>query len=93
MATIPVDKRLFHRKLRGPRGEKPEPKPEMTPDEMKVAEKALETAEKSVYEASKWLFNLSVAVKDPSPAQVEIFRGRVIDLRDEVEKMRLMFFR
>jgi len=65
----------------------------MTPDEVKVAEKALETAEKAVYEASKWLLNLSIAIKNPSPDQAEILRGRVTELRDEVEKMRSMFLR
>jgi hypothetical protein len=35
----------------------------MTEDEMKVAEKALETAEKACHEASKWLLNLSLAIK------------------------------
>jgi hypothetical protein len=63
----------------------------MTADEMKVAEKALETAEKACHEASKWLFNLSVAIRNPSPEQVEMFRGRVIELRDEVEHMRSTF--
>jgi hypothetical protein len=66
---------------------------EMSPDEVKVAEKALETAEKACYEASKWLLNLSLAIKNPSPDQAEIFRERVRDLRDEVERMRSIFLR
>jgi hypothetical protein len=65
----------------------------MTADEMKVVEKALETAEKACYEASKWLLNLSLAITNPSEKQAEIFRGRVTELRDEVEKIRLMFLR
>jgi hypothetical protein len=56
------------------------------PDEMKVAEKAC-------YEASRCLLNLSLAIKTPSPEQAEIFRGRVTDLRDEVERMRSIFLR
>jgi hypothetical protein len=66
---------------------------EMTADQMRVAEKALDDAEKAVYEASKWLLNLSITVKNPSAEQAEIFRGRVTELRDEVERMRLMFLR
>jgi hypothetical protein len=73
--------------------EEPEPQPEMTADEMMVAEKALDDDEKVVYEASKWLLNLSIAVKDPSPAQADILRERVRGLRDEVENMRSIFFR
>ena len=71
----------------------PEREPEMTPDQMKVAEQTLDTAEKACYEASKWLLNLSLAIKNPSPQQAEIFRGRVTDLRDEVERMRSIFLR
>jgi hypothetical protein len=71
------DTRTFHHKLRAPKGEKPEPKPEMTADEMIVAEKALDAAGKACYEASKWLLNLSIAVKDPSPDQADIFREHV----------------
>jgi len=56
-----------------------------------VAETALATTDSAIYEASKWLLNLSLAVKNPFPAQVELFRGRVTALRDEVERMRLMF--
>ena len=48
MATILVDKRSFHRKLRAPKPKEPEKEPEMTVDEMKIAEKALDTAEKAV---------------------------------------------
>jgi hypothetical protein len=87
------DTRTFHHKLRAPKGEKPEPKPEMTPDEMKVAEKALETAEKACYEASRCPLNRSLAIKTPSADHAEIFRGRVTDLRDELERMRSIFLR
>ena len=66
------DTRTFHHKLRAPKGEKPEPKPEMSADQMKIAEKALEAAEKACYEASKWLLNLSLAIKNPSEKQAEI---------------------
>jgi hypothetical protein len=69
----------------------PEQKPEMPPDQMKVAEQTLDTAEKAIYESSKWLLNLSIAVKDPSPAQADILRERIRGLRDEVEKMRSIF--
>jgi len=45
--------------------EKPEPKPGMTADEVKVAEKAYRNA-------SLWMFNLSVAIRDPSSKQAEM---------------------
>jgi hypothetical protein len=75
-------KNAFSHRLKDKPKQLPEPKPEMTPDEMKVAEKGLETAEKACYEASRCLLNLSLAIKTPSPEQAEIFRGRVTDLRD-----------
>jgi hypothetical protein len=95
MPIVPDSQRknAFSHRLKDKPKQLPEPKPEMSPDQMEVAEKALESAEKAVYEASKWLLNLSIAVKDPSPAQADILRGRIIDLRDEVERMRLIFLR
>jgi hypothetical protein len=84
-------KNAFSHRLKGKR-EEPSDTSGMTADEMKVAENVLETAEKAIREASKWLLNLSLAIKDPSPAQADIFRGRVTQLRDEVENMRSMFF-
>jgi hypothetical protein len=84
-------KNAFSHRLKDKPKQSPEMEPEMSADEMNVAEKALETAEKACYEASKWLLNLSLAIKTPSPAQAEIFRGRVTDLRDEVERMRPIF--
>jgi hypothetical protein len=89
MPIVPDSKRknAFSHRLK----DKPKQSPETTPDEMKVAEKALETAEKACYEASRCLLNLSLAIKTPSPEQAEIFRVRVTDLRDEVERMRSMF--
>ena len=93
MQTIAVDKRSFHHKLRAPKEKEPEPKPGMTADEMQAAEKALDDAEKAVWEASKWLLNLSLAIKNPSEKQVEILRPRVKALKDEVEKMLSIFSR
>jgi hypothetical protein len=86
-------KNAFSHRLKDKPKQSPEPKPEMSPDQMKVAEQTLDTAEKACYEASKWLLNLSLAIKNPSPQQAEIFRGRVTDLRDEVERMRSIFLR
>ena len=91
METIIVDKRSFHRKLRAPKEKPPEPPPEMTAGEMAIAEKALEDTEKAIREAAKWLYNLSLAVKIPSQEQAEVLRPRVVQLRDEVDKMRSMF--
>jgi len=84
-------KNAFSHRLKDKLKQPPEMEPEMTADEMKVAEKALETAEKACYEASKWLLNLSISIRDPSEEQAEIFRERVRGLRDEVENMRSMF--
>ena len=71
--------------------EEPEPPREMTSDEMKTAERNLESTEKAVREASRCLFNLSLAVKEPSEEQIQLLRPRVVQLRDEVENMRSMF--
>jgi hypothetical protein len=73
--------------------EEPEPQSEMTADEMTVAGKALDDAEKAIYEASKCLLNLSLAIKNPSDRQADILRERVRGLRGEVENMSSTFFR
>ena len=86
-------KNAFSHRLKDKPKQSPEPEPCMTEDEVTVAEKNLELAEKSCRETSRCLLNLSISIRNPSPEQAEIFRGRVIELRDEVERMRLMFFR
>jgi hypothetical protein len=93
MQTIAVDKRAFHHKLRAPKAKEPEPQPGMTPDEIKVAEITLAAAEKACYEFSKWLLNLSIAIKNPSPAQADILRERVRGLKLEVQNMLSIFSR
>jgi hypothetical protein len=83
----------FANRLKDKPKQSPEPKPEMSEDQMKVAEKTLETSEKAVYEASKWLLNLSMSIRNPSPAQADILRGRVRDLKLEVQNMLSIFDR
>jgi hypothetical protein len=81
MKTIPADTRLFHHKLRAPKEERREPPPEMTPDQMKVAEKHFR-------EAGVWLFNLSLAIKDPSPEQIGTITGWLKELTGKLADIR-----
>ena len=53
----------------------------MTADEMKVAEK-------NYRDVSIWLFNLSVAIRDPSPGQAEIINGWLDELTEKIEGIR-----
>jgi hypothetical protein len=59
----------------------PEPEPEMTPDEMKIAEKHYR-------DASLWLFNLSVSIRDPSLKQTEEMNYWLDELKEKIENIR-----
>ena len=57
------------------------PRSEMTPDEIKVAEKAYR-------ETSVWMFNLSVAIRDPSPGQGGVINEWLDELQEKIENIR-----
>jgi hypothetical protein len=75
------DTRTFHHKLRVPKGEKPEPKAEMSPQEM-------QSAENTYYEASKWILNLSLDIRHPSERQAGITNGWVDELTENLQRIR-----
>jgi hypothetical protein len=54
---------------------------EMTPDQIKVAEKAYR-------DASLWMFNLSVAIRGPSPKQAEMMNEWLDELTEKIENIR-----
>ena len=54
---------------------------EMTPDQMKVGEKHYR-------EAGLWLYNLSVAIRDPSPKQTEEMNHWLDELKEKIENIR-----
>ena len=53
----------------------------MTPDQMKVGEKHYR-------EAGLWLYNLSVAIRDPSPKQTEEMNHWLDELKEKIENIR-----
>jgi hypothetical protein len=57
------------------------PRSEMTPDQIKVAEKAYR-------DASVWMFNLSVAIRDPSPGQAGMINEWLDELQEKIENIR-----
>ena len=48
----------------------------------------LKIAEKAYRDASVWLFNLSVASRDPPPEQAEITNGRLDELTEKIRDIR-----
>jgi hypothetical protein len=56
----------------------PERKPGMTANEMKVAEK-------NYRDASLWMFNLSVAIRDSSSEQAEIIDGGLNEVTEKIQ--------
>jgi hypothetical protein len=53
----------------------------MTPDEMRIAEKHCR-------DVSVWLFNLSVAIRDPSSEQAGIMNEWLDELKEKIEGIR-----
>jgi hypothetical protein len=62
----------FSQRLKDEPKQSPELEPEMSSDQMKVTEIALENAEKACHEASRCLLNLSLAITTPSQEQADI---------------------
>jgi hypothetical protein len=83
MPIVPDSKRknAFSHRLKDKREQPSDESTGMTPDEMRVAEKAYR-------ETSVWMFNLSVAIRDPSPGQAEITNGWLDELTEKIQDIR-----
>ena len=83
MPIVPDSKRknAFSHRLKDNRERSSDNAAEMTADQMKIAEKAYR-------DASVWLFNLSVSIRDPSPKQTEEMNHWLDELKEKIENIR-----
>jgi len=84
MPIVPDSKRknAFSHRLKDKRERSSDNPAEMTADQMKIAEKAYR-------DASVWLFNLSVSIRDPSPKQTEEMNHWLDELKEKIENIRV----